>query len=220
MALIRDAWDQNVGVGGLDEMQSSLRGVKSRLQTWERDVFGSVKKSLAALHRELEMERGRLIGCGPSRKEKQLMARITELLSREEVMEKQRARMDWLRDGDRNTALFQAKSRARAKRNAITSLIQEDCSVVVSQEDIEETASKFYQDLFSTQNELQPELILQHVSRKITDEMCGGINPYTLTARLGPEGLAHYETSSRFGPTAWSFAQGNKTWKSSRILVG
>jgi len=49
---------------------------------------------------------------------------------------------------------------------------------------------------------------------------CGGINPYTLTARLGPGGLAHYETSSRLGPTVRSSAQGNKTWKSSRILVG
>jgi len=49
---------------------------------------------------------------------------------------------------------------------------------------------------------------------------CGGINPYTLTARLGPGGLAHYETSSRLDPTAQSFAQGNKTWRSSRILVG
>jgi len=31
---------------------------------------------------------------------------------------------------------------------------------------------------------------------------CGGINPYTLTARLQPESLAHYETSSRLDPTA------------------
>ena len=51
-------------------------------------------------------------------------------------------------------------------------------------------------------------------------EDCGGINPYTLTARLGPGGLAHYETSSRLDPTAWSFVQGNKMWRSSRILVG
>ena len=29
---------------------------------------------------------------------------------------------------------------------------------------------------------------------------CGGINPYTLTARLGPGGLTHYETNSK----AWS----------------
>ena len=31
---------------------------------------------------------------------------------------------------------------------------------------------------------------------------CGGINPYTLTARLQPGSLAHYETSSRLDPTA------------------
>jgi len=41
--------------------------------------------------------------------------------------------------------------------------------------------------------------------------VCGGINPYTLTARLGPAGLAHYETSLKLDPTAWSFVQGNKT---------
>jgi hypothetical protein len=28
-------------------------------------------------------------------------------------MERQRSRLDWLRDGDHNTAMFQAKSRAR-----------------------------------------------------------------------------------------------------------
>ena len=57
-------------------------------------------------------------------------------------------------------------------------------------------------------------------SRSSIGCVCGGINPYTLTARLGPGGLAHYETSSRFDLTARSFAQGNKTWRSSRILVG
>jgi len=51
-------------------------------------------------------------------------------------------------------------------------------------------------------------------------DFCGGINPYTLTARLGLEDLSHYEMSSRLDPTVRSFAQGNKTWRSSRILVG
>ena len=49
---------------------------------------------------------------------------------------------------------------------------------------------------------------------------CGGINPCTLMARLGLVGLAHYETSSKLDPTARSFAQGNRMWESSRILVG
>ena len=51
-------------------------------------------------------------------------------------------------------------------------------------------------------------------------DACGGINPYTLTTRLGPGVLAHYEASPGLDPIAWSFTQGNKTWRSSRILVG
>jgi len=33
----------------------------------------------------------------------------------------------------------------------------------------------------------------------VTD--CGGINPYTLTARLGPGGLVHHEDGPRLDPT-------------------
>lgn len=86
-------------------------------------------------------------------------------------MEKQRARVDWLRDGDRNTALFQVKSRARAQRNKISTLKREDGSVAVQQEELEEVALDFYKQLFSAQDELEPNLILEHVPRKITEEM-------------------------------------------------
>jgi hypothetical protein len=54
------------------------------------------------------------------------MGCISEFLSREEIMDKQRARIDWLKDGDRNTSMFQAKSRAQAKRNRILSLKRPD----------------------------------------------------------------------------------------------
>jgi hypothetical protein len=107
----------------------------------------------------------------PLEEKKQIMARISEMLSREEIMEKQRARVDWLRDGDRNTALFQAKSRARAQRNKISTLKREDGSVAVQQEELEEVALDFYKQLFSAQDELEPNLILEHVPRKITEEM-------------------------------------------------
>lgn len=54
-----------------------------------------------------------------------------EMLSREEILERQRSRLDWLKDGDRNTAMFQVKSRARAKRNKISTLRREDGSVAI-----------------------------------------------------------------------------------------
>ena len=53
-------------------------------------------------------------------------------------------------------------------------------------------------------------VVVRAVARRLSMRHCGGINPYTLTARFGPGDLAHYETSSKLDPTAWSFAQGNK----------
>jgi hypothetical protein len=58
------------------------------------------------------------------------MAKIAELLSREETMEKQRSRIEWLKEGDRNTAFFQTKSKERARTNRINALRLEDGAVV------------------------------------------------------------------------------------------
>jgi hypothetical protein len=45
------------------------------------------------------------------------MSRISKLLAGEETMEKQRSWITWLKEGDRNTKLFQAKAKERAKVN-------------------------------------------------------------------------------------------------------
>jgi hypothetical protein len=95
MALIPDAWSPQPDVG-LEGMYTKLKGVQSSLQTWEQDVFGSVRKMLASLRHELEEVRGHSLGFGPSRRERQIMARISEMLSREEIMERQRSCLDWL----------------------------------------------------------------------------------------------------------------------------
>jgi hypothetical protein len=54
----------------------------------------------------------------------------------------------WLKDGDRNTAFFQAKAKERAKTNKIAALQREDGAVVTEQEDLEECAVDFYQNLW------------------------------------------------------------------------
>jgi hypothetical protein len=58
------------------------------------------------------------------------MDRLAIILSREETMEKQRARISWLREGDRNTAFFQAKACARGRTNRIKMLTDPSGRVV------------------------------------------------------------------------------------------
>jgi hypothetical protein len=109
------------------------------------------------------------------------MSQISELLSREEVMEKQRSRLHWFKGGDRNTAFFQAKSREREKTNKISSLIHDDGSMVTKQEDLELCAVDFYRNLFSAQEVLEPDVVLQHVPCKVSDDIKESLTcPFTV----------------------------------------
>jgi hypothetical protein len=150
---------------------------------------------------------------GPTAREKQLMKRISELLSREEIMMKQRSRMDWLKEGDRNTAFFHARARERAQINRITALRREDGTVVTKQEDLETEAMEFYSRLFTRQEMLDPGPILDCVPAKVTAPMNDDLmRPFTgeevrtavfmmgASKAPGPDGLSagfyqhHWET--------------------------
>lgn len=157
--------------GDLGDVYRALQRVRECMQEWEASTFGLVCQELAKLRRELEQVWERTIGVGPPRREKQLMTRISELLSREEMMEKQRSRMDWLKEGDRNTSFYQAKARERAQTNKIASLLLADGSFVTEQEDLEVEARSFYMNLFTAQQDLEPKGILQHVPVKVTADM-------------------------------------------------
>jgi hypothetical protein len=117
MQLVKDSWGD--AIQNMRHLQQTLGRMQLSLQEWDRSVFGSVKQELRNLRQELEDERRHALFTGPSRQERQLMARISELLAREEIMEKQRSRIALLKDGDRNTKLFQAKAKERAKTNQI-----------------------------------------------------------------------------------------------------
>ena len=171
MEFVNRTWELGSGPADLSSMANALSSLQTSLKSWDRQVFGSVKKKINELRADLEVERGSTLYRGPTDREKGLMARLSEVLTREEIMEKQRSRISWLREGDRNTEFFQAKARTRGRTNRIKQLTADDGRVFTEQEDLERLACEFYQNLFSAQDELQPDLICTHVPRKITPEM-------------------------------------------------
>ena len=137
-------WDPSIGEGDLLSLAASLEGLKSSLRTWDKDVFGSVRKELTTLREQIEQERNATLYQGPTERERALMGELAETLAREEEMERQRSRTEWLKSGDRNTGFFQAKAKARARANRILSLKKPDGSCATEQEEIERVASEFY----------------------------------------------------------------------------
>jgi len=141
------------------------------LSSWDKEVFGSVKEKIKSIREKLEEERSDNLYRGPTVREKNLMAELSEVLMREEMMERQRSRVEWLREGDRNTGYFQAKAKARARTNRIRTLRSEDGTVYTTQKDLQRLASNFYQQLFTAQADLQPEKVCDFVPRRVSDQM-------------------------------------------------
>lgn len=132
---------------------------------------------MAQLRCELEeVWRGSLY-TGMAQRERQLMRRISELLAREEAMEKQRSCITWLKEGDRNTKLFQAKSKERAKVNHIGGLKSPDGTIVIDQDQVEALA------LFTAQPEQYPDNILSHVPVRVTEVMNESLRPCSRPSR-------------------------------------
>jgi hypothetical protein len=97
---------------------------------------------------------------GPTREECEIAKCIAELLAREEVMEKRRSRVDWMRDGNRNTGVFQSKAKQRTRANKITALKRVDGTICSQQAELEAMTAKFYQQLFTAQENTRPEEVV------------------------------------------------------------
>lgn len=74
-------------------------------------------------------------------------------MSRQEAMARQRLRVLWLAEGDRNMGFFQTQARERHRTNKIKSLRRDDGSYESSQTGMESMAINFYKNLFSAQEE-------------------------------------------------------------------
>jgi hypothetical protein len=143
MDLVETVWGNGADIFNMEQLQGSLESLQRSLREWETSVFGQVKKELCRIRKELESVRRASVCSGPSRQEKRLMARLSERLSREECIEKQRSRITWLKEGDRNTSFFQATARGRAKTNKIAALRKVDGSLTTSRQDIEKIVVEF-----------------------------------------------------------------------------
>lgn len=78
----------------MDVVHLALGEMQGAVRVWDKEHFGSVRKELVQLRRRLEHVRHSTLHSGPSGEERDITRRLAEILAREEVMEKQRSRVD------------------------------------------------------------------------------------------------------------------------------
>ncbi|KAL0884467.1 hypothetical protein Bca101_008448 [Brassica carinata] len=89
----------------------------------------------------------------------------------EELFWRQRSRIQWLKEGDRNTGFFHAATRIRRTINSIPVLEDGQGNVVYEEHDISRVISEYFQNIFTSNGNEDFSLIRGLLSRKVTPEM-------------------------------------------------
>jgi hypothetical protein len=99
-------WTEDDPAHSVHDVCKKLLSLSDGLGKWGRDTFGSVRKEIKQLKADLEVIRSLPKRVGPSHAEIKTSERLVELFHREEIMCRQRSRIEWLSAGDKNTKLF------------------------------------------------------------------------------------------------------------------
>lgn len=131
--VVQEVWEDNASVGR--NLGESIRGVAASLNEWSTNSLGDLEKRLKNARKELEKwRRGPISDLSVSR-EAVWCFKVDRLEEQIDLYWKQRAYVDWLRFGDRNTTYFHNACSARRRRNRIGRLVRDDGSWVEGEEE-------------------------------------------------------------------------------------
>ena len=102
---------------------------------------------------------------------KELKRKLGQAYKEEKEFWQQKVRVKWLREGDRNTALFHASVRDRRRMNRISTLQKKDRNWCNIEKEIQEELVSYYQNLFASIGPDNLGVVLEGVPCSITSQM-------------------------------------------------
>lgn len=125
---------------------------KAKMMSWNNQVFGNIfqrKKIYRALLRGIQKILSHKDFGFLATLEEELLLKVDEILHQEETFWKQKARANWINQGERNNKFFHASVVERRRRNRIVQLKKHDGSWSSIEEELQEMATSFYRQLYT-----------------------------------------------------------------------
>jgi hypothetical protein len=178
--LVRDTWaergpsnDPWVGFKRkIHKCQKVIKKWVKKSQPLTEKIILEKKKKLAAIQQEENPINIQV--------EKELKEELYEMLEQEELKWRQRAKENWLRDGDRNTKYFHACASQRQRRNRVECIVDRLGQTCDTTAEVERAFVDYYQDLFTPSMPQDIAACTDAVESRLTSTLKNGLTaPYT-----------------------------------------
>lgn len=93
-----------------------------------------------------------------------------ECLLQKQILLRQKSRVDWLKEGDRNTKFFHLQTLNRRSRNRLSQLRLDDGSTVYGQQNIKNETVAYFHNLYKSENPRLRAKLMGVIPRLVTDE--------------------------------------------------
>lgn len=167
---VSNAWEV-ARVRAEANVQQCMKMINAELQDWSHNILGDLAKRIKKLKLQLEECRREAISESTIRREQVLRFKLDRLEEQQDTMWRQRAHVNWLIYGDRNTKFFQSFASERKRRNAIKRLKKEDGVVVEGEEGLQALVTNYFSSLFTPVAGVSHGDFLHHITPKVTSQM-------------------------------------------------
>ena len=147
---IQAVWQRDHGENEILKVIRKVDECGKELTKWSKNCFKNVRKDLEKTRKLLAKAELVAMNGGNNKRMKYLEKQILILLDREAKMWAQRSKVQWLRDGDKNTRFFHSKATQRRRRNYIKGLYDENGIWCTHPTRVTDTVVQFYQKLFTS----------------------------------------------------------------------
>ncbi|KAL4383540.1 hypothetical protein GQ457_15G011040 [Hibiscus cannabinus] len=149
-------------VDGVDTL-GKLKNIGVNLNKWQIACRRSAVQCKKQLQNRIESLLDQSITEARLEELKLAKKELKSVLDKEEVYWKQRSRVKWLKEADRNTSFFHARANNRRKKNLIKGIENHLGEWVEKVEDIFQVAQDFFSKLFQSNNGTSVDWILEAV---------------------------------------------------------
>lgn len=153
--VVQESWKQPTKGSPMGVLWHKLKRLKQVLKDFNKPA-NDIKQKIVKARQELHNAQNELINCRFDSQKMEVVKKLTEDVIRWNSMEDnymmQKAKLDWLKMGDDNSAFFHAYVKTKSKTKSMRMVQTSDGTVLSTQAEIEQEVLEFYGNLMGKAN--------------------------------------------------------------------